>query len=324
MKRRLTTLHLWVAVLTLALVLDQLGASPLYRWVDDQGEVHYTDRLPPDQAIKERARLSEQGLVIESNPKPPSPQEQERAQEEEQRRAEEERRKAERLAEDRRLLNYRSLEEIDLARDGQIAIIEAVIQSKRDQIRAITRNLFKLNRQRTAPESANNPMTQEFSGQLEIEIGHLRSLYSEILDEEQRKLQIWEGFARKRARYLELKKQTVPDPSPFAEELPMVDCQEALQCHTYWRRALDYIRSPLAGDSELQEFNAPGLVILMQRTKEEERIIHLVWIQQSTDQPVWIYLDLQCRNRQTGRLTCDDPAIARMRPGFRSAVEQGL
>ncbi|QIK36811.1 DUF4124 domain-containing protein [Caldichromatium japonicum] len=308
-------------LLPLLLAVDQGHTQTLYRWVDDQGEIHYTDQLPPEHAGKARARLSEEGIAVEFKPKEPSPEERERAKELERQRAEEERRKAERLAEDRRLVQtYRTLEDLDLARNGQIAIIEAIIQVKRDQIRTLTHTLLRLDGERQSFQAINQPLPPALSEQIASNLARLHTLYGEVLNEEWRKIGVWEDFARKRARYLELKKQPAPKADDsFTAELAMLSCDETAQCHDYWRKALIYARAPLT-EGERQELIAPGLAILLQRTKEEERLIHLVWIQKSSDQPVWIYLDLQCRNRQTGNLTCADPKIARLRQGFRLAV----
>lgn len=317
------SLSLFALVLA-ALILIQGEVSsgqPLYRWVDDKGEVHYTDQLPPEHADKSRVRLSEQGIAVEVKPAP-TQEKPEKAKEEERRRAEEERRKAERLAEDRRLLqSYRTVEELELARNGQIAIIEALIQSKRDQVRTLSLALFKLDRERQTLQAANKPL-EEIDRQIAANLDRLRTLYGEILEEEQRKLAVWDEFAGKLARYLELKRLP-PDESSasLSEELPFLSCREASRCHAQWKRALVYMRAPLTGGEAFQEFSAPGLVILLHRTKEEERLLHLIWIQRSADQPVWIYLDLQCRNRQTGSLNCLDPQVAALRPGFRAAVE---
>lgn len=317
-----------VALVLAALILIQGEVSsgqPLYRWVDDKGEVHYTDQLPPEHADKSRMRLSEQGLAVEVKPAAPSPEERERAKEEERRRAEEERRKAERLAEDRRLVqSYRTVEELELARNGQIAIIDAIIQSKRDQVRTLSLSLLKLDRERQSLQAANKP-SEEIDRQIAAQLDRLRTLYGEILEEEQRKLAVWDEFAGKLARYRELKRLPPAESSaPISDELPLLSCREASRCHAQWKRALVYMRAPLTGGESLQEFSAPGLSILLHRTKEEERLLHLVWIQRSPDQPVWIYLDLQCRNRQTGSLNCLDPQVAALRPGFRAAVELAL
>ena len=51
-----------------------IGASPVaagevYRWVDENGEVHYSESLPPDYKDKERGYdvLSQEGIVVDEN-----------------------------------------------------------------------------------------------------------------------------------------------------------------------------------------------------------------------------------------------------------------
>jgi len=53
------------------------GAAEVYRWVDENGEVHYSETLPPDFQDKGHDVLNSSGLVVDENitltPKPPPP-----------------------------------------------------------------------------------------------------------------------------------------------------------------------------------------------------------------------------------------------------------
>jgi hypothetical protein len=40
------------------------GTGPTYRWVDEKGEVHYGDRVPPEYATKERSILNQEGVEV--------------------------------------------------------------------------------------------------------------------------------------------------------------------------------------------------------------------------------------------------------------------
>ena len=64
--RQLTPLLL--AVL-LAFVPLGAGAKKLLRWVDEKGQVHYGDKIPPQYAKQGRDELSARGLVTHSVPK---------------------------------------------------------------------------------------------------------------------------------------------------------------------------------------------------------------------------------------------------------------
>jgi hypothetical protein len=46
-----------------------------YRWVDDQGVVHYGDQVPPQYAQKEHTELNSQGVVIKRHDAEKSPEE---------------------------------------------------------------------------------------------------------------------------------------------------------------------------------------------------------------------------------------------------------
>lgn len=48
----------------LLFVAPAIGAGQLYRWVDDRGVVHYSERLPTEATGKAAAQLSSQGTVV--------------------------------------------------------------------------------------------------------------------------------------------------------------------------------------------------------------------------------------------------------------------
>lgn len=51
--------------LLLMLAALPLGADPLYRWVDQQGRVNYSDQAPPPALIKSATQRNYSGSVIE-------------------------------------------------------------------------------------------------------------------------------------------------------------------------------------------------------------------------------------------------------------------
>jgi Domain of unknown function (DUF4124) len=53
-----------VAFGSAAVAADRPSSAIAYRWVDDQGVVHYGDRVPPQYAQKEQAVLNSQGVEV--------------------------------------------------------------------------------------------------------------------------------------------------------------------------------------------------------------------------------------------------------------------
>ncbi len=101
-----------------------------YKWVDDQGVVHYTDKIPPEAVNKGNTVLDKNGVPIRKTEPPLSP-EQRRAKAEEEARQQQ-------LAKDRELIERRDRallatytveSEIDLARNRALSTIDAQVQS---------------------------------------------------------------------------------------------------------------------------------------------------------------------------------------------------
>jgi uncharacterized protein YaiL (DUF2058 family) len=111
-------------------------AGKLYKWVDEDGQVRYSDTLPSEQVRKPHQQLDPDGRVIESHAARKSAEEIRREREEEQRRVEAERLEAERQAKIRAekehhdrvlLMTFTSLDEIRDAEQERVAVIDSVI-----------------------------------------------------------------------------------------------------------------------------------------------------------------------------------------------------
>ncbi len=122
--------------LVLAVVLcafaAQVSAATLYKWVDEDGRIRYSDRLPPSQSKKKHQQLNSQGVVLTTRDAAKSPEEI-AEQAEAQRKLDEElheeaRIKAIQNQQDQVLLmTFSSGEEIEHARDNRIQVIDSVI-----------------------------------------------------------------------------------------------------------------------------------------------------------------------------------------------------
>lgn len=65
-----------VAAATLALALGSAAqAQKLYRWVDQEGKVHYSDHVPPEAVEQARDELNAQGMKVGGVDRAPTPEE---------------------------------------------------------------------------------------------------------------------------------------------------------------------------------------------------------------------------------------------------------
>ncbi len=100
------------------------NAGELYRWVDDNGVVHYGDSVPPEFSSKERQILNPQGIQIgtleaERTPEQRTADARLRAEEAQRMREIQVQRQRDRVLLD----TYLSVEEIELLRDRRLALL---------------------------------------------------------------------------------------------------------------------------------------------------------------------------------------------------------
>jgi hypothetical protein len=60
-----STTYVVITALILMLGAQSVLAKKMYRWVDEQGNVRYSDQVPPDQIKHRRESLSESARVLE-------------------------------------------------------------------------------------------------------------------------------------------------------------------------------------------------------------------------------------------------------------------
>ncbi|MEM9304890.1 MAG: DUF4124 domain-containing protein [Pseudomonadota bacterium] len=121
------------------------GAQKLYKWVDEDGNVHYSDQVPPDQVKQARERLNEQGVVVESTDRAKT--QEELAVEREARAAElaAEREAERQLRADQELLaTYASSADIYRVRDQQVDALDRSIEAAQSYIAGQRKSLATL------------------------------------------------------------------------------------------------------------------------------------------------------------------------------------
>jgi len=121
----------WTLALAAAIAVGvPVAFAATYKWVDEKGVVHYTDKLPPDQVDKANSQIDKQGVTVKrTEPAPTADQKRAKAEQE----AREKQLAKERELTDRRdralLSTYTMESEIDLARRRALATIDQQIQS---------------------------------------------------------------------------------------------------------------------------------------------------------------------------------------------------
>ena len=124
-------------------------SASLYKWIDEDGNVRYSDRLPPAASKQQHQKLNAQGVVVTTR-------EAAKSQDQLAAEAEAKRLQAEKEAEDARqkkiqnqqdqvlLMTFSSEEELELARENRLAVLNSVISLINNSIETTQEKLAEL------------------------------------------------------------------------------------------------------------------------------------------------------------------------------------
>jgi len=207
MSKRPTTLLLAL----LALSTLETGAQQMYRWVDENGQVHYGDHVPPAYAGQDREIVNPQGVTIRTINGTAT--EEEIAEIERQQTAAQ----ASRIADvelanrDRVLLStYLSVDDIFRLRDQRVEMLDAQIAVAEQYLASLNQRLMEVqqNADQFRPYS-EDPKAPQIPENLELDLAQTVDsiqLYEDTLahSREQRQ-ELSDAFARDIQRFKELK-----------------------------------------------------------------------------------------------------------------------
>lgn len=147
------------ALLTLSAVIlfnPFVAQAKMYKWVDDEGNMHFGDRIPAQYLVKEHHELNERGVTVRHKPAAKTPE-----QKEEEKRLEKERKHAEAVAKkqrkrDRVLLDtYTTERDLILARDSRLEAIDSQIQLAESIIKDSNAKIASMEAQVTQIKASN-------------------------------------------------------------------------------------------------------------------------------------------------------------------------
>jgi len=191
------------SALVMALLLATGTAqATMYRWVDGNGRVHYSDTPPMTFQQSGGAEMSKQGNVIK------------RTQSEDERRAE-----AERQAEQQRIQKeqqkqaqldraltqtYTTEAEIDLARDRALEHHKLAIKGAEIRGKAVDANLAELKARIAGIEKSGRPVSQSLKEQLNQANRESQELKRTIQTNQEAMVKVREKYDADKARFNEL------------------------------------------------------------------------------------------------------------------------
>lgn len=198
-------------ILALLLFVPSSGwAAKLYKWTDEDGTVHYSDKLPPDTVEKEHQEMNQHGVTTKSVNREKTQEEKmaedsavAAAQAERRRVAEEEARQ--RSRDDLLLNTFTTERDLLLARQDRLDSVDSIINLTNSNNANLEKQLAETNKRIENIQKAGKEVPENITKQLENLEGQLtkNKNFIAIKQEERKKLE--QQFDNDIRRYRELK-----------------------------------------------------------------------------------------------------------------------
>lgn len=189
--RRLTVL---ATILLLLSVFAAPVSGKLYKWVDKDGNVHYSDTVPPEHARQGREVKSKTGATVDEIEPPPTQEEVER------RRREQAKQERDRIL----LMSYSSVEQIERTRDQRLETLQARINITESRMEKLREELERERQRAAAAERSGRGNPEQIHQHIEQIEDRITRNQDVIADTRAEMADIREKFAEEIERYREL------------------------------------------------------------------------------------------------------------------------
>jgi hypothetical protein len=309
------------------LLLTSLAGGPaiagkLYRWVDENGNVQFTDKIPPSEVKRSHQLLNEDGITTETIKRAKTKEEVEREREVERLRAEQQRLVEKQRAADRVLLRtFRSADDMMLARNGKLEAIEIGIRIAQSNIRRYQKKLTELQHRAATRERSAQTVPSPLVTNIQSVVDQINVTYGLIRRKEQEQQAVRDTFARDLKRFRTLKK-TQPQQQVVKEREPrsldnVLPCGKGAACQQAWKRAETFVRKYATTPMQML---ADNIIMTAAPVRDQDISITVSRLQEEDDGEPVLFMDLFCKETPLGKELCASPKVTAIRRAYRQEV----
>jgi hypothetical protein len=204
--------------LGLALLLGApVEAAKLYKWVDADGNVHYSDKVPPDQAKQARTELNEQGVTVKQVERALTPEEVAARKAEEKAAAEAAEAIAQQRAKDKVLLDsYANEDDLTRSHQQRVDLLVQTIDARKVEIGLREKNLADLVARAADTERSGRAVPEVLQTMIKNERNEIERQRADIGAREKELVQAEKDYAADIARYREVAARYAESTEPDA------------------------------------------------------------------------------------------------------------
>ena len=205
------------------------NAAKLYKWVDDNGVVHYSDRMPPNTTEKAHEELDQRGFTVKEVDRAKTDEERmeeqvEQNMEEQQRRIAAEKQARQRMRDQILLQTFTTERDLLMTRDDRLNAVDSIINLTANNNKRVAAQIEETNRKLERFRNSGRDVPENIAKQLESLNAQFEKNkeYVELKQKERKDLS--DSFAADLKRFRELKGiEPESDSKPAPEMQPADD-----------------------------------------------------------------------------------------------------
>ena len=313
-----------------------IPAAQLYRWADENGQIYYADKIPPQHSKYHKDMLNDRAITVDVIEKSKTKAEIEREKKLQALRNAEQQLLEDHLNKDRTLLRtFRSEKEIDetfKAKLNTIEILETVTLANISRLESLLNAQQKLAADfersgRPVPESVVNSILG-YQNQIANNQEKMQDLGSQ-------KLELRKTFAEDIGRFKALTARTNDSNRNISESqvittgnqdsetiiLSVAQCSDETACEKAWDLARNYLLQHSSTDIRI---DTDRIIYTSAPENDDDIALSLAKIQNKGHAGAQVFLDVRCKQSSVGRDVCSGEEVRDILASFPPYIEAGL
>ena len=322
-------------LLSLILIASMIALQPcvyakMYRWVDKDGNIYYSDKVPPNQSKLERNILNNKGRVV-GTVRAAKTQEQIALEKRlEILRAEQEKIIARQKSKDKVLLStFRNVDDLRLTLNGKLLSVDAqkrVYEKTHEHLRA---DLARAHKRAAQAERSGKKVSQSTLKEIAQIEASIDATYLDISKVLEKRKGIEVNFEKEIERFLFLTKTNKSNAKKVSDEmaelkaadtLGLYNCKDEKNCHLAWEEAKQFV---ILNSTTGVSFNTEALIMGNEPMKETDISLSVSKSKRKNNK-VSLFLDIRCHNSTIGTELCQGQRVDMIRRSFRPYMESAL
>jgi len=306
---------LLISTIILIITSNPAFAGKLYKWVDANGKISFSDKVPPEESRREREELNEKGRTIVVKEAAKTPEQIQQLKKISDLQNKQTKILERQLTLDSALLKtFRTEEDIDALIKSKVDMVDSHLSIAAGQSETLKKQLILHQKAAANFERSGKKIPEKNLKNIASAKKQYDDNQQEIAAFKRQKKELKEQLMKDKSRLSVLKSQSTETPIINTETTPSLflgelNCHQSM-CDQLWEKATSFITEAGA----IITYRSDKLILTKTPKLSKDRGLSLTKIKNQHDES--IFLDIRCVDSKGGKATCKNTQTAQLTEKF--------